>query len=99
MVPPLFRRYRPRTARAVQRGQAVSDDELAACRAYRHPFRTQVETIMQDAGIDLWVTPASAGPAPTGLELTGWGGMTTTWSYAGLPCATVPAGCDEAGLP
>jgi Asp-tRNA(Asn)/Glu-tRNA(Gln) amidotransferase A subunit family amidase len=92
-------RYRPRTARAIQRGQAVTARELAACRAHRQAFRTRVETLMQDAAIDLWVTPASAGPAPRGLELTGWGGMTTAWSYAGMPCLTVPAGADAAGLP
>ena len=92
-------RYRPRTARAIQRGQAIDDRELAACRAYRQPFRAQVEALMRDAAVDLWVTPASAGPAPAGLDVTGWGGMTTAWSYAGLPCATVPAGRDAAGLP
>ncbi len=92
-------RYRPRTARAIQRGQAVADRELTACRTYRQAFRTQVETLMREAAVDLWVTPASAGPAPMGLELTGWGGMTTAWSFAGMPCATVPAGRDAAGLP
>jgi Asp-tRNA(Asn)/Glu-tRNA(Gln) amidotransferase A subunit family amidase len=92
-------RYRPRTARAIQRGQVVGGDELTACRAHGQAFRAQVEVLMRDAGIDLWVTPASAGPAPFGLELTGWGGMTTAWSYAGLPCVTIPAGRDPAGLP
>jgi Asp-tRNA(Asn)/Glu-tRNA(Gln) amidotransferase A subunit family amidase len=92
-------RYRPRTARAIQRGQAVTDQELVACRAHRQAFRTQVETLMREVAIDLWITPASAGPAPVGLELTGWGGMTTAWSYAGMPCATVPAGRDASGLP
>lgn len=54
---------------------------------------------MHQAGIDLWITPASAGTAPAGLDMTGWGGMTTVWSYAGLPCITVPAGKDRNGLP
>jgi Asp-tRNA(Asn)/Glu-tRNA(Gln) amidotransferase A subunit family amidase len=92
-------RYRPRTARAIQRGQAVIDHDLAACRAHRRSFRLQVECLMHDAVIDLWVTPASAGPAPAGLDVTGWGGMTTAWSYAGLPCATIPADPDPSGLP
>ena len=39
------------------------------------------------------------GPAPAGLEVTGWGGMTTAWSYAGLPSVTVPAGWPSTGLP
>ena len=92
-------RYRPRTARAILRGQAITDQELAACGAHRRAFRTRTEALMREAAIDLWVTPASAGPAPEGLDVTGWGGMTTAWSYAGMPCATVPAGRDGAGLP
>jgi Asp-tRNA(Asn)/Glu-tRNA(Gln) amidotransferase A subunit family amidase len=92
-------RYRPRTARAIQRGQAITEQDLMACRAHRQAFRSRVETLMGEAAVDLWVTPASAGPAPVGLDVTGWGGMTTAWSYAGMPCATVPAGSDAAGLP
>jgi Asp-tRNA(Asn)/Glu-tRNA(Gln) amidotransferase A subunit family amidase len=30
---------------------------------------------------------------------TGWGGMTITWSYAGLPCITIPAGLSDSRLP
>ncbi|MCC7371754.1 MAG: hypothetical protein IT306_25270 [Chloroflexi bacterium] len=54
---------------------------------------------MDETAIDLWITPASAGPAPAGLDVTGWGGMTTAWSYVGMPCATVPADPDPSGLP
>jgi len=92
-------RFRPRTARAIQRGQTITDQDLAACRDHRQAFRSRVETLMSEAAIDLWVTPASAGPAPAGLDVTGWGGMTTAWPYAGMPCATVPAGSDASGLP
>ena len=92
-------RYRDRTARAIKRGQAVSDDELAACRAHQHVFRERVESLMGEAGVDLWITPSSAGSAPVGLDTTGWGGMTTAWSYAGLPCISVPAGRASTGLP
>jgi len=92
-------RYRPRTARAIRRGQAISDDELAACRADQLLFRAKITALMQEAGVDLWVTPASAGPAPRGFDQTGWGGMTTAWSYAGLPCVTVPAGLSHDRLP
>jgi Asp-tRNA(Asn)/Glu-tRNA(Gln) amidotransferase A subunit family amidase len=54
---------------------------------------------MQQAGVDAWVTPASAGPALQGFDQTGWGGMTTAWSFAGLPCVTVPAGLSDNRLP
>jgi Asp-tRNA(Asn)/Glu-tRNA(Gln) amidotransferase A subunit family amidase len=92
-------RYRPRTARAIRRGQAVTDEELVTYRAGRVVFREQIEMLMQVTGVDLWVTPASAGPAPQGFDQTGWGGMTTAWSYAGLPCVTVPAGLSTNKLP
>ena len=92
-------RYRPRTARGIVRGRSVTDRDLDDARAHQRRFREQVAALMDESGIDFWVTPASAGPAPAGLEVTGWGGMTTAWSYAGLPCITVPAGFAESGLP
>jgi Asp-tRNA(Asn)/Glu-tRNA(Gln) amidotransferase A subunit family amidase len=91
--------YRPRTANAVRRGQAITDEEIADYQAFRRTFRDRVEQLMQHAGIDLWVCPSSAGPAPRGFEQTGWGGMTTAWSYAGMPCLSVPAGRSGDGLP
>jgi Asp-tRNA(Asn)/Glu-tRNA(Gln) amidotransferase A subunit family amidase len=91
--------YRPRTANAVRRGQAITDEEIADYQAFRLTFRDRVAQLMQQAGIDMWVCPASAGPAPRGLDQTGWGGMTTAWSYAGMPCLSVPAGLSREGLP
>jgi Asp-tRNA(Asn)/Glu-tRNA(Gln) amidotransferase A subunit family amidase len=92
-------RLRPRTRRGIERGQLVSDGELQHARASQARFRERVEHVMDEMGVDVWLTPASAGPAPEGLELTGWGGMTTAWSFAGLPCVTVPAGYATNGLP
>jgi Asp-tRNA(Asn)/Glu-tRNA(Gln) amidotransferase A subunit family amidase len=92
-------RYRPRTRRGVERGLAISDSALAAARAFRLQFRAHLENLMRRAGIDLWITPSSAGPAPEGLDITGWGGMTGAWSFAGLPCLSVPAGRAANGLP
>jgi Asp-tRNA(Asn)/Glu-tRNA(Gln) amidotransferase A subunit family amidase len=92
-------RYRPGTARGVLRGRSVTDRELDDIRAHQRWFQGQVATLTDEAGIDLWITPASAGPAPLGFDVTGWGGMTTAWSYAGLPCITVPAGRAKSGLP
>ncbi len=91
--------YRPRTARAIRRGQRVTDADLASSQMHQRAFRARVEALMKEAGIDLWITPASAGPAPAGLQLTGWGEMTTAWSYAGLPCITLPASRAANGLP
>jgi Asp-tRNA(Asn)/Glu-tRNA(Gln) amidotransferase A subunit family amidase len=92
-------RYRPRTARGIQRGQAITDSELTRARLGQLTFRTRVVQLMAQAELDLWITPSSAGAAPAGFELTGWGGMTTAWSYAGLPCLSLPAGRSTSGLP
>lgn len=92
-------RYRPRTARAVRLGETVGDSELAEFRRNQLRFRNRIAGLMDETGVDLWVTPASAGAAPRGYEQTGWGGMTTAWSYAGMPCIAVPAGLSSEQLP
>jgi Asp-tRNA(Asn)/Glu-tRNA(Gln) amidotransferase A subunit family amidase len=92
-------RYRPRTARAVIRGQGTTEDAYAAGLAGQATLRAELERLAAAAGIDLWVTPSSAAAAPEGLETTGWGGMTTPWSYAGLPCVSLPAATAGNGMP
>ena len=77
----------------------MSDNELADFRAGQLSFRANIVRLMNAAEVDVWVTPATAGPAPAPLELTDWGGMTTVWSFAGLPCVTVPAGRSTTALP
>jgi len=92
-------RYRPRTAAAVRRGQTIPEAETAAAREGQIIFRSTLHARMETEGVDLWATPSSAGGAPAGFDVTGYGGMTTPWSYAGLPAVTVPAGRDSHGLP
>ncbi|MHB2018246.1 MAG: amidase [Candidatus Xenobia bacterium] len=91
--------YRPRTITAIQRGRQVPPGELDGCRANQRAFKDYLEAMMAASNVDCWALPASRGAAPEGYELTGWGGMTTPWSYAGLPCISVPAGTGENGLP
>lgn len=47
---------------------------------------------------DAIITPASAGPAPKGLESTGDPTFNAMWTYLGVPCVTVPL-LDIDGLP
>ncbi len=91
--------YRPRTVAAIREGQSVPAEELAECRAGRTKLRADLESLMLQAGIDLWVCPAAPGPAPEGIDSTGSPIMNLPWTYAGMPTTTVPAGRAANGLP
>jgi len=89
-------RYRPETAAIIRIGQDVSDAEIAAGRASRDDVRAELEALMGERGIDLWVCP----PAPEGIASTGDPIMNLPWSHAGMPALSVPAGeYRESGLP
>lgn len=48
---------------------------------------------------DAIVAPATLGPAPKGLDTTGDPIMNTIWTYAGLPCVSLPLLQTEDGKP
>lgn len=48
---------------------------------------------------DAIVAPATLGPAPEGLDTTGDPAMCTIWTYAGLPCLSLPLLQTEDGQP
>ena len=91
--------YRPRTVALIREGQSVSEEELAEARRGREKLRAELEALMTAAGVDIWVSPAAPGPAPSGLHSTGDPIMNLPWTYAGLPTVTVPAGLADNGLP
>jgi len=91
--------YRPRTAAAIREGQEVSAEELSALRASPAKLRADLETLMAQAGIDLWVCPSAPGPAPEGITSTGSPLMNLPWTHAGMPAVSLPAGHAANGLP
>ena len=91
--------YRRRTAEAIEIGKKVRDQELAAARANCAIVRRELEATMARAGIDLWVTPSTPGPAPEGIHATGDPIMNLPWTHAGMPAISLPAGRAKNGLP
>ena len=91
--------YRPPTAAALREGRNVSAEELAIAHEGRAELRAELEALMARTKIDLWVCPATLGPAPEGIDSTGSPLMNLPWTYAGMPAITVPAGHAANGLP
>jgi Asp-tRNA(Asn)/Glu-tRNA(Gln) amidotransferase A subunit family amidase len=91
--------YRPRTAALIRQGKVVSAEEFAAARAGRAGLRSELEGLMAQHGIDLWISPAAPGPAPEGIATTGDPAMNLPWTHAGLPAIALPAGRAANGLP
>lgn len=91
--------YRPRTAEIIKIGQTVDDKDLAAARANGPRLRGEIEALMADEGIDLWVCPAACGDAPAGIHATGDPNMSLPWTHTGMPVVNLPAGYSENRLP
>ena len=91
--------YHSKTADLIRRGQAVSDEALTDARGGRAQLRAELSELMAAHQIDLWITPATIGPAPLGLESTGDPVMNLPWTHSGLPAISLPCGTNEAGLP
>ncbi|MDY6826009.1 MAG: amidase [Bacillota bacterium] len=91
--------YRPRTAQLIEEGRNVSSQDLAEARKRQKELREELETVMREEKIDLWITPAAPGPAPEGLSTTGNPAMNMPWTNSGLPSISIPAGKAANGLP
>ena len=91
--------HHPKTADLIDRGSRLSPDELQAALKGQEKLRGQLVQLMDQNGLDLWLTPSAVGPAPAGLDSTGDPVMNLPWTHAGLPTLSVPAGVNGAGLP
>ena len=91
--------YHSKTSELILRGRDISVDELVEALAGRQQLRRELTTLMDENGLDLWITPAAPGPAPEGLEYTGDPVMNLPWTQSGLPVVGLPAGKSRAGLP
>jgi Asp-tRNA(Asn)/Glu-tRNA(Gln) amidotransferase A subunit family amidase len=91
--------YSLKTAELIRRGQKITDAQLTQALKEKKTFQAQLEGTMKSNEIDLWISPATIGTAPKGLESTGDPAMNLPWTQAGLPTINIPAGKNGAGLP
>ena len=91
--------YAPQTIELIERGQAISDDDLARDLEVSAALKPEIEAAMDSEGVDLWISPPAQGPAPHGLASTGDPVMNIPWTQAGVPVLCVPAGESAQGLP
>ena len=92
-------RYHEKTRALLDKGKTVPAQAVGGARRGQEVLRLQLLQLMDEHGLDLWITPAAPGPAPVGLESTGDPIMNLPWTYSGLPTLSVPAGRDDEGLP
>ncbi|MEJ2750306.1 MAG: amidase, partial [Anaerolineae bacterium] len=91
--------YHPKTVALIRDGQAYSDDDIVIAQIYKTTLRKRLAGLMDQHGLDLWISPSATGPAPKGLDGTGNPIMNLPWTNAGLPTLTIPSGFSQSGLP
>ena len=91
--------YLPRTVQLIERGLGVSDERAAAARQMQADLREMFHALMDEHGIDIWVSLPAPGTAPEGIGATGNPAMNLPWTNTGLPTVTIPAGTGKNGLP
>jgi Asp-tRNA(Asn)/Glu-tRNA(Gln) amidotransferase A subunit family amidase len=91
--------YQAKTAELIRRGQQVDRETLAQALKGRLKLRDELTRLMDEHGLDLWLSPSAPGPAPKGLASTGSPVMNLPWTHSGLPTVTLPAGLNADGLP
>jgi amidase len=87
----------PGLARRVETGLACAGEDYAAALAQARRGRAAVAPWFED--LDLVLTPAAPGEAPSGLGSTGNSAFNRNWTLLRLPCLTLPSHRGAHGLP
>jgi aspartyl-tRNA(Asn)/glutamyl-tRNA(Gln) amidotransferase subunit A len=88
--------YQPNIRSLLEEGAATSKEEYARCKEHQRRLTLEMEACFAD--VDVLLTPATRGAAPT-PETTGDPAFNSPWSYTGLPTISLPAARGPDGLP
>lgn len=91
--------YRRETAELIEEGLKIKENDYHKARDQRLKLKIEIKEAMNEANIDIFISPAATGPAPIGINSTGDPAMNLPWTNCGLPVITVPAGNTSKGLP
>ena len=91
--------YHFKTVELIKRGQGISASDLAEALKGRGKLHDVLTQLMNDHGIDVWLSPSSIGAATKGLDSTGDPVMNLPWSHCGFPSINLPSGFNAEKLP
>jgi len=91
--------YHPRTIELIERGQQVDPKTYRFALQGREKLREGLTTLMNDHGLDLWLSPSAIGSAPRGFESTGDPVMNLPWTHCGFPTLNIPTSMNTNSLP
>jgi Asp-tRNA(Asn)/Glu-tRNA(Gln) amidotransferase A subunit family amidase len=91
--------YHFKTVELIKRGQGVSDSDLAEALKGRGTLHDELTRLMNDHGIDIWLSPSAIGAATKGLDSTGDPVMNLPWTHCGFPAINLPSGFNAEKLP
>lgn len=91
--------YSNHSKELIMEGRAVPEDQYNTAISRRGDYRGRLSKVMQEMGIDVWISPSTTSLAPRGIASTGSPLMNLPWTYLGVPALSVPAGFSQQGLP
>ena len=77
----------------------MSNEEASRAVNGRVRLRNELTTLMDNEGVDLWLSPAAPDGAPRGLDSTGDPVMNLPWTHSGFPTIALPGIKDGAQMP
>ncbi len=87
----------PFLADLLGKAEDISDGQYAEAQAAMAQAEAFFAEFFND--FDAILTPSAAGEAPLGLDATGDPIFCTIWTFAGLPCLSLPLGSGANGMP